>query len=195
MTNTFIKNFFDHLAPDWDGFEECSAQKKLFLLNKIGLKKGASVIDVACGTGAITSLIHDITNSAVIGVDLSSKMISIAKQKYKGLDWATFYHADFLSFSPQQKFDFAVLYNCYPHFSVVSALAEKAYTILNDSGGLAILHSLSRSDLNAHHEMHAQGVSRAILSPSEEGKNFIKYFNIETAEENEQYYLLVLKRK
>ena len=210
MTNEIIEQYFDSLAHDWDDYQECPQEVKRTLLERAGVGAGARVLDVACGTGAVTEELHSLTGEKVVGIDLSGEMIAVAKRKFAGQSWAEFEKVDFLQFaptkseqSPQQKqkgeafeaFDFVVIYNAYPHFMNVSALRDKAYSLLAKGGKLAIIHSIGRECLNAHHKQHADHVSRMIGSPLHEAKSFEPLFKVEIAEEDEKHYLLVLTKK
>ena len=197
-----IEQYFDNLASDWDSFQECSEDVKRALLEKSGIFRGARALDVACGTGAITAVLHDLTGEKVIGVDLSGEMIRVAKRKFEGCDWAEFEHIDFLNMSEAanqhkqgEAFDYVVVYNAYPHFMDVRALARKAHEMLKEGGKLVIAHSLSRDALNSHHKQHADHVSRPLGSPLDEAKSFADFFSVQLAEEDDKHYLLVLVKK
>ena len=194
MTNAIVEKYFDNLAGDWDNFQECPDDVKRALLKKSGISRGARVLDVACGTGAITSVLHDLTGENVKGVDLSGEMIKVASRKFSSCDWVEFEHVDFLDMD-EEAFDFVVIYNAYPHFLDVDALCRKAHAMLKQGGKLVIVHSLSRESLNSHHKQHADHVSRPLGSPEEEAKSFAEFFTAELAEEDEAHYLLVLKRR
>ena len=125
MTNKIVEKYFDNLAGEWDSYQECPADVKRALLGKIGIERGAHVLDVACGTGAITAQLHDITGEKVRGVDLSGEMIAVARRKFAGCDWAEFERIDFLDMPEDEVFTDIVIYNAYPHFLDPCALAKK----------------------------------------------------------------------
>lgn len=195
MTNEIVEKYFDNLAGEWDSYQECPADVKRALLGKIGIERGAHVLDVACGTGAITAQLHDITGEKVRGVDLSGEMIAVARRKFAGCDWAEFERIDFLDMPEDEVFDDIVIYNAYPHFLDPRALAKKAHVLLKDGGRLAIVHSLGRSILNSHHKQHAMHVSRPLGAPTEEAKHFAEWFDVEIAEEDDKHYLLALTKR
>lgn len=62
--------------------------------------KATSVLEIACGTGAILKLMEK--QYEVSGLDLSKEMLSIAKKKIKK---GNFYHKDMTSFLLDKKFD------------------------------------------------------------------------------------------
>ncbi len=185
-----VKDYFDSIAPFWDA---CQPEKKEFirsLIDKIGIKKGDAVLDLACGSGTITGLLHDFSKEAVFGLDLSPKMIEIATKKYEDQEWAHFEANDFLTWESERQFDVIVLYNAYPHFSDPSLLSDCFFKHLNDGGRFAIIHSLGRKELDAHHANVPQRISRSLSSPKEEARFFEKNFRILKTEEGEKFYLL-----
>ncbi len=194
MTRNIIEKYFDNLAKDWDSYQDCPEDVKRALLERAGISKGDHVLDVACGTGAIAGVLHELTGETVKGVDISGEMISVAKSKYANCSWAQFEHADFLNME-EGFFDDVVIYNAYPHFLDVNFVVEKAARMLKSGGKLVIVHSLSRERINSHHKQHADRVSRPILSPEEEAKHYNHDFETKIAEEDEEHYLLVLEKK
>ncbi len=190
-----IEQFFDSLASTWDKAENCPKDRKLALLKEVGIKPYDRVLDVACGTGVVTGLIHDLSKNDVVGIDLSSNMIKIAEDKYKNDTWATFVHNDLLTWVTSEKFDDIVIYNAYPHFLDTSALANKAYSLLNKGGRLAILHSLSRKQLGIHHSGTASQVSRTLDEPEKEAERFKGKFDVIKAYEDDKSIIIVLERR
>ena len=185
-----VKEYFDMIAPNWDANQPDKEKTIKALLDKVGIKKGDRVLDLACGTGTITGLLHDISMADVYGLDLSSKMIEIAKKKYNDKLWAQFEDGDFLSWDSEKKFDVIVLYNAYPHFSDPSFLSRCFAKHLNVGGRFAIIHSLGRKELDMHHANVPSEVSRSLSSAEVEAKNFEKEFASFLKEEGEHYYLL-----
>ncbi len=185
-----VKDYFDSIAQNWDS---CQPDKKEIirsLIDKIPIKKGDLVLDLACGTGTITGLLHEFSSQTVYGLDLSPKMIEIARQKYKGQDWANFEDGDFLTWDKGKKFNVIVLYNAYPHFQNPSLLSDCFSRHLKEGGKFAILHSLGRKELDMHHSNVPQQISRSLSYPKDEARYFEKNFRISLQEEGEHFYLL-----
>lgn len=190
-----IEKFFDEKASYFANHDPHSDEEKLSLLNKALVQKGDVVLDVGCGCGVITPLIFDLTSSDVYAIDLSNNMIQIAKNKNKLNDKLHFIHGNFLTYKFDNKFDKIIIYNAYPHFLDPTTLAKICYLNLNKGGILAILHSISRNELNSHHEAHANKVSRMLFSLNEEVKYFNGYFDVIRKEENSKSISIVLKKK
>lgn len=184
------KDFFDRLAPTWDSQQSKTEDEILPLLTKIGIKEGDRVLDLACGTGTITSMLHSISHADVVGLDISSEMISIAKAKYASSPWAKFETGDFLDSFWNEEFDVIVLYNAYPHFLKPEKLAMRFYSSLKKGGRFAIVHSLGRAELDSHHAALASKVSRSLNPVEIEALNFKGLFQIEEASEGEHFFFI-----
>ena len=78
-----IKNFFDKVAPSWDERETLPIEYKEKLIDELDIYEHDDILDVACGTGVVTNLLHKHSKSPVTAIDISSNMIEIAKDKYK----------------------------------------------------------------------------------------------------------------
>lgn len=191
MSSKDIEMFFDELAPRWDDMEIKEDKDIIPLLEEVGIKEGDKVLDVGCGTGRITSLLHSFSNAEVVAIDISSKMIEIAKDKYKDKEYARFFAGDFLTYSFKEKFDVIVIYNAFPHFIDKETLKKKLYENLNDGGRFAIIHSLSRRELcDVHNNLNTK-TTRKLLSPEDESGFFADMFDIIKAKEDDSSYLII----
>jgi toxoflavin synthase len=90
---------YDSVASDYDIIWNVPAVKILFplldtQLRKLGPWDGASVLDMACGTGIGLREMKKLGASKLVGVDISSEMLEVAKQT-GGLDMSfQLHHAD-----------------------------------------------------------------------------------------------------
>lgn len=190
-----VETFFDKCAFSWDKNECHSIEEKKYLLDKVDIKPNSKILDIACGTGVITRLLHEYSNAAVKGIDISQNMIDIAKKKYQSDNWATFEKCDFINLKEQNYYDYAIIYNAYPHFLDTDAFAKKLSEVLKKGGKFAILHSLSRYELQRHHSARAVNVSRTLNAPLIESKVFEPYFDIIEASETEHTFVLIGRKK
>jgi demethylmenaquinone methyltransferase/2-methoxy-6-polyprenyl-1,4-benzoquinol methylase len=85
--HAYVRDLFNRSAPHYDrvanvGFLGTGHFHRKRSLKLAGLKPGMDVIDVACGTGAVTRAILDILagNGHVLGVDPSEGMIAEARK-------------------------------------------------------------------------------------------------------------------
>ena len=74
------------------------------------LKEGMRILDVGCGTGAISKDIANIVGDSgrVIGIDNTEKFIESGKITYQNIKNLELIHADIFDYEPDQKFDLVV---------------------------------------------------------------------------------------
>ena len=187
-----VRAFFDSVSDKWDGWskDDLSVIRKLF--QPIQIQKGDLVLDVACGTGVVTGLLHELSQAPVTGIDISPKMIDIAKRKYQGQDEIHFICEDFLQFEGG-RFDVIVIYNAYPHFLDPEQLCSALKKHLNPGGKFAIVHSLSREKLRSHHDPLGPRISRNLEAPKVEFQHFANSFDLLSAYEDDDCYYLISK--
>lgn len=186
-----IKIFFDKVAPSWDERETLSIEYKEKLIDELDIHEYDDILDVACGTGVVTNLLHEHSKSPVTAIDISSNMIEIAKEKYKEYkDDYIFIADDFLTHKFDKKFDYIIIYNAYPHFKDPEALKLKIKDSLKENGRFAIMHSMSLKKLNEHHKNVDSSIYREFLSFEEEAKRYEDYFNIEKIVDSDHLLLI-----
>lgn len=191
--NKEMAEFFDSLASTWDEGNDERKGLRETLIRRLPINEGDDILDVGCGTGVITPLLHGLSKERVVAIDLSPKMIEVARSKDpEGKD--EYFCQDIYSFEPKSNFDGAVFYNCYPHFMDVEGLKVKLASILKNDGFFAIVHNNGRGELFACHERHMH-ISRNMLPVLKEADQYMDYFDIELAEESDDYYLLIMRRK
>ena len=187
-----IADFFDSLAPFWD---EGTAMPPSWLLDKIGIQEGDSVLDVGCGSGIITGSLAEYSHSLVLGVDISPKMIEKAKVNHANNPNVSFLNADFCQYGFDSAFDIIVIYNAFPHFLDKAALKDALVRGLKPNGKAAILHSLSREQLKNHHSGLSSKISRELDDPRTEASFFEPELFILEAEESSRHYLILLQKR
>ncbi len=193
--NKEMKDFFDSCAPTWDQNEEESEKDiSLFLKKYLPVYKGSKVLDIACGTGIITKKLFDLSQVDVDAIDLSSKMIDIAKKKYFNYKQLHFYNQDFVSFS-NTGYDFEVMFNAYPHFIDRGKLKSTLVRTLKPNGIFAILHNCSRKNLVSCHSGVSSNISRNLLPVDEEASFYLDLFSLVMADEGLDHYCILLKKK
>jgi len=112
-------SYYDSLYRNKDYEKECDFLERIF--EKYSSKKIHSVIDIGCGTGS-HDLALDKRGYAVVGIDLSSEMVEIAKEKIKNKKTQLeFFQGDARRFDLGKKFDAAI-----------SMVAVLSYQITNE---------------------------------------------------------------
>jgi ubiquinone/menaquinone biosynthesis C-methylase UbiE len=99
----FYAETYDDSVPDWPGeidFYRALAAK--------ARRDDGSVLEIACGTGRVAiRLAQD--GAKVVGLDLSRKMIEVAKQKSKELGNVRWFQGDMRAFRLEEKFNLALV--------------------------------------------------------------------------------------
>ncbi|KZX14900.1 8-demethylnovobiocic acid C(8)-methyltransferase [Methanobrevibacter cuticularis] len=100
--------------------------------------KDINILDLGCGTGAITAKIKEkFPNSHVTCLDLAENMIEIAKFKLKKYDNIEFIIGDFSNFDFKDKYDVVVSSLAIHHIETKKGkkeLFEKIFSSLKDGG-------------------------------------------------------------
>ena len=79
-----IRTYFNQRAAHWDDGEQSVDQIRRMIAFLSDIQEGMSVLDVACGTGAMFEALRERKPSHITTVDLSEKMIEIAARKVEG---------------------------------------------------------------------------------------------------------------
>lgn len=105
------------------------------------LKAGMVVLDVGCGTGAISRDIANIAGDTgkVIGIDNTKKFIESGKQTYKHIRNLELIHADLFEFEPEEKFDLIVSARVLQWLNNPEDALQKMKNLLKSNGQLSIL--------------------------------------------------------
>ena len=104
------EEFFRHEADRYDDepFTQATEAEVAFLIEEFALPKGASILDMGCGTGrhSVALASHGF---AVTGVDLSEHMLNKARMRAAAADAeVTFIQCDATTFACESVFDAAI---------------------------------------------------------------------------------------
>jgi SAM-dependent methyltransferase len=128
--------FYDLMASHYDAVTGDSSPEAAFIHDIIGRRhhEAATLLDVGCGTGAITALLAD--TYQVSGLDISPAMLAVAREKLPA--GTPLYLADMSCFSLDVKFDAIICaYQCVNHllgFSAWKSFFDCVHWHLNDGG-------------------------------------------------------------
>lgn len=193
------REFFDSIAKEWDNIIEVNEEKINTLLSKLDIKDNDNILDVGTGTGVLIPFLKKLNSNGIIkGVDISSGMLDIASQKFKGTENVSFEALDIENSSIEEKYDKIVLYSMFPHLknktNTIKALVENN---LNEEGKLIIAHSNSREFLNNMHKEKDKTVSEDKLISIKDQKVLFEQVNLNVldAYEDEEIYYLVVNKK
>ena len=182
-----VIRFFDKCAPDWDADMVKSDEKINRILDNAGVKEGTKVLDVACGTGVLIPYYLERNVGSVLGVDISPKMIEIARDKFEG-GKVSFLTGDVEKENLDRDFDAIVVYNAFPHFQDGERLIRFLSEHLKEWGRLTIAHGMSRERIDAHHKGCACKVSNGLEPAEELAKIFEKYLKVTACISTEEMY-------
>ncbi|MCR5583530.1 MAG: class I SAM-dependent methyltransferase [Eggerthellaceae bacterium] len=184
-----VAAFFDERAENWDTMEHSTKSRvQGAVLALVGIGKGSRVLDVACGTGVMTPHYLQAGVASVLGVDLSEKMIAVARGKFANEPTTSFVAGDVNDLPESDPFDAVVIYNAYPHFMDKDALVEKTYKLLKPGGRFVVAHGSGKDVINAHHDAVAAGVSMGLRSAAEESALWAKRFTLESQVDTPGFY-------
>jgi ubiquinone/menaquinone biosynthesis C-methylase UbiE len=105
------------------------------------LKEGMRVLDVGCGTGAISKGIAEKVGSDgyVLGIDNTEAFINSGRQAYRDVPNLQLMHADLFQFQTEEKFDLVVAARVLQWLSNPRDAVTKLASLLKPGGQLSIL--------------------------------------------------------
>lgn len=129
------------------------------LLQRVGLRSGQRVLDIACGTGIVARLARErLGDSArVVGVDLSAPMLAIARAVAPDIDWREGI-AGALPLGSDELFDAVLCHQGLQFFSDRPAAACEMRRVLAPNGALAIATWRPVEEIPFFRELHAVAV-------------------------------------
>ena len=132
----FERRAHDRVARTYGGFfEPVTARTIPTLLDAAGVTRGTRVLDVASGPGAVTAAAAA-RGAAVIGVDLSSQMVTVARTRHPGLEFREA-DAERLPFA-EGAFDAVVCNFGLGHFARPERVAAEFLRVLAPGGRAAV---------------------------------------------------------
>lgn len=192
MNKENIKVFFDACAAWWDEDMVRNEEVISLILDNAKIKEGTRVLDVASGTGVLFLDYLNRNVKKLVGIDLSSEMVKIARHKFPEVEVIC---GDVETHDFTHKFDRIMVYNAFPHFSDPKRLIARLHKLLDENGYLSIAHGMSRKALLKHHEGRASEVSIALLEIEELANLMEPYFEICVCISNDKMYQIVGKKK
>lgn len=105
------------------------------------LTKGLRVLDVGCGTGAITKGIAEAVgeNGFVVGIDTTAHLIAKGKEDFKSISNLQLLEADVFNYEPEEKFDLLVAARVLQWLPNPLAAILKCKDLLKPTGQISVL--------------------------------------------------------
>lgn len=123
MKTRAVEDHFDLIAQDYDKWKKYNAYYydsiKAFV--KRAVCSGSKVLEVGCATGEILA---SVSPSIGFGIDISPKMIELAKKKFPQY---TFIASAIENFQYQEKFDYIILVDLLDHVYDIVDVFESLY--------------------------------------------------------------------
>lgn len=184
-----VAEFFDSYAQHWDDDYVPVLPVRTAVALICGAYKCQTVLDIACGTGAMFKELLEIGNAEITGVDISPKMAQIAALKFSGEPRVKVVCLDVAELRGQT-YDCAVMYNAYPHFPDKAALLKTAARLLNTGGRFTVAHGNGRDKINAHHAGVSEQISTKLKSAKEEAALWEPLFDVDCTVDTPDFYLI-----
>ena len=105
------------------------------------LKEGMSVLDIGCGTGAISKDIANIVGETgnVVGIDNTANIIESGKETYKEVKNLELKHIDLFDFESEEKFDLIIAARVLQWLNNPKEALLKMKKLLKPNGTISIL--------------------------------------------------------
>ncbi len=187
-----VVSFFDLHADTWDLYQDRNEDVIEKILDLGGIKKGISVLDVACGTGILFPDYKKRQVASVTGIDISSAMLKKAKSKFNDSE---FICADAETYVFEKQFDAVMIYNAFPHFINAEKLIENLASATKTGGRLTVAHGISKVDLDKIHAESARKVSKILPEKEELADSLSMYFDVDVMISDEIMYMVSGTRK
>jgi ubiquinone/menaquinone biosynthesis C-methylase UbiE len=142
MTETTVRKQYDQLAAIYDlRWKSYIANTLSFLKTWAEISPLNTVLDVACGTGEFERLLlSQYSSQQIVGVDISEKMLAIAKQKINAYPQVSFQRASASNLPfDSNSFDVIVCANSFHYFDDPLASLTEMRRVLKPEGKVIIL--------------------------------------------------------
>ena len=129
---------FDKYADSYDAGLKGTKSARFYddLIREVEINTGDSVLDVGCGTGTVLSYIASKTDIKGFGLDISEKMLDIAREKNPGFEFVS---GDCASLPYcDESMDVIMACMAYHHFPDQKRFREEALRVLKPGGRLYI---------------------------------------------------------
>ena len=187
-SRTQIMNWYDKISGFYDFFtERIYRTQRIELLEKLELKKGDSVLLVACGTGiSFEPILKRIGKEGrIVGIDNSSKMLEIANKKAKANKWtnielinanAELINSELIEDQTGEKieFDFVIAELAFSVIPNWKASIRKSISLLKKNGKIGVMDGFREQN---------DWINRILnfLPKSDINRNISEYLNEVTA--------------
>ena len=161
--------FFENYAETWDRDRKENPEILRTLMHLSGLAKGASVLDVGCGTGILMPYLQEAVGpeGRLEDLDYSRQMLAKAKEKFASKKGIVYTEKDVLKYKMAgQTYDAAVCLNFYPHVAHhKEVFIKKMAEALKPGGMLLLMHDMPRRRVNGLQKQAPEEPHTGVLPP------------------------------
>ena len=191
-----VATYFDERADSWIKMEthtKSPMQPAVAVMAGVGLE--SRVLDLGCGLGVMMPVYQQLGVSRAVGVDVSEKMIELARERWADEPRFDFIAADAAQLDLDERFDSIVIYNAYQHFMDRENLVRTCHRLLLDGGRFVVAHGAGKDHINSHHDAVAAGVSMGLKSAREESVAWEGLFEIDAIVDTPGFYAFAGRKK
>jgi ubiquinone/menaquinone biosynthesis C-methylase UbiE len=141
-TESKTKAQYDRIAKIYDRRWHSYVTNTLtFLMEYLHLEGHETILDVACGTGELEKmLVATYPQTKIVGVDISTQMLEIARSKFVDRSNIKFIQASAISLPfPNDSFDIVVTASAFHYFENPIVALQEIRRVLKSSGKAVIL--------------------------------------------------------
>jgi SAM-dependent methyltransferase len=130
------RQFFDELAPVRDAWKarRPTYHREIERLCRFLIPPGASVLEIGCGTG---DLLHTLRPRRGLGIDLSPRMVKIARGKYPDLEFTV---GDVEALDLEECFDYVLLSDLVGHLDDVWLAFRNLHRVCHPSTRIVVTY-------------------------------------------------------
>ena len=105
---------------------------------EINSYKNIKVLDIGCGTGQLTQIIARRYDFEIVGIDIDSKSLDVAKESLKDFPNTRLFLSSIENFTTQETFDLIIMTQVLDHINNPVEVLEKCRKLTNDTGQVII---------------------------------------------------------
>jgi len=187
MNKNEVIKFFNEHAQTWDDKRIRNQKAVDYILDAAGVKEGVSVLDIGCGTGELFGDYQNRKVGILMGVDIASKMLEVARKKFP---YVSTICADATELTLESRFDCIVVYNAFPHFPYPEKLIHQMSHLLKPGGRFTIAHGMSRAAIDKHHQGEARKISLGLMKAEDLAEMMGRYLTVDKVVSDKEKYLV-----
>lgn len=185
-----VIDFFNAKAGIWDSIAVECTDKINRILSTAKITDGKKILDIACGTGILVPFYVKLKPSKITCTDISENMLEVARKKFGDIKSIEFLKADAEEDIFPDKYDFAVIFDAFPHFGKPEKLIGNIANALLPDGRITIAHSMGMAQLDKLHQQSAPEVSNKMISADDLAELLSRHFNVDTIISEDDTYIV-----